>query len=78
MEELEMDHQFQSLAAERSHKSSLESTHLIETHKPVKGPKYLHSMNLKTILTLTFNVLRGMLLCNIGTVTTGVHTLVHY
>ena len=39
IQELEMDHQFQTFALERSQKSTLDSTHLTETHQPVKGPK---------------------------------------
>lgn len=39
IEELEVEHQSQIIAAEGSQKSSLESTHAIETHKPFKGPK---------------------------------------
>lgn len=39
MQEIEVDHQFQALASERSHRVALESTHVTENHQPVKGPK---------------------------------------
>ena len=39
MDEIETDHQFQELASERSQRATLESTHVVETRLPVKGPK---------------------------------------
>lgn len=39
IQELEADQQFQAVAAERTQKSSMESTHVIETHQPMKGLK---------------------------------------
>lgn len=39
MQEIEVDHQFQALASERSHRVALESTHVTDNHQPVEGPK---------------------------------------
>ena len=39
MENIKTDHQFQELSSERSQRATLESSHVVETRFPVKGPK---------------------------------------
>lgn len=76
IKELEADQQFH---AEKTQKSSMESTHVIETHQAMKGPKLPPFDEAKdNIDAYIFSGSKDILLRRTEFASTGDHILVHF
>lgn len=79
IEELEADQQFHTLQQKKTQKSSMESTHVIETHQAMKGPKLPPVDEAKdNIDAYIFSGSKDMVLRRTEFASTGGHILVHF
>lgn len=79
IEELEADQQFHTMQQKKTQKSSMESTHVIETHQAMKGPKLPPFDEAKdNIDAYIFSGSKDMVLRRTEFASTGGHILVHF